>query len=65
MAERHGGRGRADVPVGLERRFGAVLRAEGVDPEAERTAVAAFRAARDAGAHDTRTRARDDWRRSR
>ncbi|MFF9767011.1 hypothetical protein ACF1GT_10440 [Streptomyces sp. NPDC014636] len=47
---------------GLETRFGAALRAAGIDPEAERGAVAAFRAARDAGAHDARTRARDDWR---
>ncbi|OYP15753.1 hypothetical protein CFC35_15605 [Streptomyces sp. FBKL.4005] len=46
----------------LETRFGAVLRAESVDPEGERAAVAAFRAAREAGAHDARTRARDDWR---
>ncbi|MFH9547251.1 hypothetical protein [Streptomyces sp. NPDC017435] len=30
--------------------------------EGERRAVAAFRAARDAGAHQTRTRRRDDWR---
>ncbi|GAA3115585.1 hypothetical protein [Streptomyces echinatus] len=47
---------------GLETRFGAALCAAGVDPEAERSAVAAFREARDAGAHDARTRARDDWR---
>ncbi|MFF8725359.1 hypothetical protein ACF073_02560 [Streptomyces sp. NPDC015171] len=47
---------------GLETRFGDVLRGEGVDPEAERTAVAAFRAAREAGAHDARPRSRDDWR---
>lgn len=56
--------GRAGPPggvPGLERRLGAVLRAEG-DPGAERGAMAAFRAARDAGAHDARTRARDDWR---
>ncbi|MFF7368096.1 hypothetical protein [Streptomyces tricolor] len=46
----------------LETRFGAVLRAESVDPDGERAAVAAFRAAREAGAHDARTRARDDWR---
>ncbi|MEU7413297.1 hypothetical protein AB0B40_28940, partial [Streptomyces sp. NPDC042638] len=50
---------------GLETRFGTALRAAGVDPEAERSAVAAFRAARDAGTHDARTRARDDWRPSR
>ncbi|MEW2283736.1 hypothetical protein [Streptomyces sp. NPDC047841] len=47
---------------GLETRFAAALRAGRVDAEAERGAVAAFRAARDAGAHDARTRARDDWR---
>ncbi|MET9447874.1 hypothetical protein [Streptomyces cinerochromogenes] len=46
----------------LETWFGAALRADGVDPVAERGAVAAFRAARAAGAHDARTRARDDWR---
>ncbi|GGS65571.1 hypothetical protein [Streptomyces cinerochromogenes] len=46
----------------LETRFGAALRAGGVDPAAERGAVTAFRAARAAGAHDARTRARDDWR---
>ncbi|CAM5310350.1 MULTISPECIES: hypothetical protein [Streptomyces] len=45
---------------GLETRLAAALRADGGD--AERSAVAAFRAARDAGAHDARTRARDDWR---
>ncbi|WP_225825132.1 hypothetical protein [Streptomyces naphthomycinicus] len=47
---------------GLESRFGAALRAGDVDPEAERGALAAFRAAREAGTHDARTRARDDWR---
>ncbi|MGW2775001.1 hypothetical protein ACWC4C_21180 [Streptomyces olivaceoviridis] len=47
---------------GLEARLAAALRADRVDAEAERSAVAAFRAARDAGAHDARTRARDDWR---
>ncbi|MEW2509853.1 hypothetical protein [Streptomyces sp. NPDC046870] len=47
---------------GLEARFATALRAGRVDAEAERGAVAAFRAARDAGAHDARTRARDDWR---
>ncbi|MEU0003050.1 hypothetical protein ABZ079_01760 [Streptomyces sp. NPDC006314] len=49
---------------GFETRFGAVLRADDVlaGSEAERRAVAAFRAARDAGAHRARTRARDDWR---
>ncbi|WP_189978462.1 hypothetical protein, partial [Streptomyces capoamus] len=47
---------------GLETRFGTALRARDVDAGAERGAVAAFRAAREAGAHDARTRARDDWR---
>ncbi|QHA06426.1 hypothetical protein GQF42_26880 [Streptomyces broussonetiae] len=45
--------------------FGAALRADGVDPEAERRAVAAFRAARAApspGARRVRARRRDDWR---
>ncbi|AYN39763.1 hypothetical protein D9753_13480 [Streptomyces dangxiongensis] len=54
-----------DVPrpdPGFETRFRAALRTDGVDPEAEHGAVAAFRAARAAGAHDARTRARDDWR---
>ncbi|MFJ8714768.1 hypothetical protein ACIRD9_16510 [Streptomyces violaceus] len=40
----------------------ASLVRDGVDAEAEQRAVAAFRAARDAGAHRTRTRRRDDWR---
>ncbi|MEV5382226.1 hypothetical protein [Streptomyces sp. NPDC052721] len=47
---------------GLETRLAAALRVDRVDAEAERSAVAAFRAARDAGAHDARTRVRDDWR---
>ncbi|MBM7173800.1 hypothetical protein JQK87_36595 [Streptomyces sp. G44] len=36
--------------------------AEAVDADAQREAVAAFRAACDAGAHRARTRRRDDWR---
>ncbi|MFD5334839.1 hypothetical protein [Streptomyces hawaiiensis] len=40
----------------------ASLIRDGVDAEAEQRAVAAFRAARDAGALRTRTRRRDDWR---
>ncbi|MCK8435306.1 hypothetical protein G3I77_20475 [Streptomyces sp. D2-8] len=40
----------------------ASLIRDGVDAEAEQRAVAAFRAARDAGAPRTRTRRRDDWR---
>ncbi|MFF7747784.1 hypothetical protein ACFZCP_00755 [Streptomyces sp. NPDC007971] len=51
-------------------RFAAALRAgavrdgfpDGVDAVAERRAVAAFRAARDSGAHRARTRRRADWR---
>ncbi|WP_344390107.1 hypothetical protein [Streptomyces vastus] len=39
----------------------AVLTSD-LDPEAEQRAVAAFRAARGAGAHRARTRRRDDWR---
>jgi hypothetical protein len=56
------GSDRADS--GFEARLGAVLRAHRVDAEAERRAVAAYRAARTtqaARAH-TRTRRRDDWR---
>ncbi|MFF0220756.1 hypothetical protein [Streptomyces sp. NPDC004629] len=54
----------ADQDAALEARFGTALRPEGagLDPEAERRAVAAFRAARDTGAHRARTRRRDDWR---
>ncbi|MGC9535443.1 hypothetical protein [Streptomyces sp. UG1] len=41
----------------------AVLRGHRVDSEGEQRAVAAFRAARDSGAHQAaRTRRRDDWR---
>lgn len=40
----------------------AVLRGHRADTEGERRAVAAFQAARDAGAHRARTRRRDDWR---
>ncbi|MBB4712841.1 hypothetical protein BJ965_002723 [Streptomyces luteogriseus] len=40
----------------------AALTADDPGPEAERRAVAAFRTARDAGAHGARTRHRDDWR---
>ncbi|MES4888387.1 hypothetical protein [Streptomyces sp. NPDC096012] len=73
MAQRHGTGGPSAVPgppglprlPGFETRFGAVLRADGgvsgPAREAERRAVAAFRAAREAGAHRARTRPRDDW----
>ncbi|MFJ3303356.1 hypothetical protein ACIPSA_09570 [Streptomyces sp. NPDC086549] len=47
---------------GLEAFLGAALRAGAVDPEAEQRAAAAFRAARDAGAHRAETRPQDDWR---
>ncbi|MFJ7075943.1 hypothetical protein [Streptomyces sp. NPDC098781] len=40
----------------------AVLRGYRPDAEGEQRAVAAFRAAREAGAHRARTRRRDDWR---
>lgn len=40
----------------------AVLRGHRMDAEGEQRALAAFRAARDAGAHRARTRRRDDWR---
>ncbi|MET9833177.1 hypothetical protein ABZ078_28625 [Streptomyces sp. NPDC006385] len=40
----------------------AVLRGHRLDAEGEQRAVAAFRAARAAGAHRARTRRRDDWR---
>ncbi|MFD3619898.1 hypothetical protein ACFWWT_32610 [Streptomyces sp. NPDC058676] len=49
-------------PAALETLLAAAIRGRGVDAEAEQRAVAAFRAARDAGAHRTRTRRRDDWR---
>lgn len=54
----------ADPDPALQTRFGTALRPDGagLDPEAERRAVAAFRAARDTGAHRARTRRRDDWR---
>ncbi|MGW7525467.1 hypothetical protein [Streptomyces sp. NPDC054783] len=46
----------------FEERLGAALRARGVDAEAERRAVAAFRAAHATQASRARTRRRDDWR---
>ncbi|MEU3508703.1 hypothetical protein ABZ733_12385 [Streptomyces longwoodensis] len=51
--------------AGLEELLAVVLRAPGTGPsggDGEQRAVAAFRAARDAGAHRARTRRRDDWR---
>lgn len=41
----------------------AAVRTAPADPEAEGRAVAAYRAARERGAHGARTRRRDDWRR--
>jgi hypothetical protein len=46
----------------LEALLAATLRGDRIDAEAERRAVAAFRAARESGAHRARTRRRDDWR---
>ncbi|MFE9439593.1 hypothetical protein ACFYO2_11365 [Streptomyces sp. NPDC006602] len=78
MGERHNGSGVPDrrrvrpddrVPGGpaadsaaLETLLATAMRAGGIDAEAEQRAVAAFRVARDAGAHRSRTRRRDDWR---
>ncbi|WP_328679824.1 hypothetical protein [Streptomyces sp. NBC_00343] len=53
--------GPSDLP-GLPGLLGAALREGDVDGEAERRAVAAFRAARDAGFQEARTRRQDDWR---
>ncbi|WP_052745332.1 hypothetical protein [Streptomyces sp. WM6386] len=58
----------ADGSDGLETLLAAAMRedagprANRAGDEGERQAVAAFRAARDAGAHRSRTRRRDDWR---
>ncbi|MGG7572853.1 hypothetical protein [Streptomyces sirii] len=47
----------------LETALGTALRTDRLDPEAERRALAAFRAAgHGASAHRARTRRRDDWR---
>ncbi|MEU0218704.1 hypothetical protein ABZ281_27970 [Streptomyces sp. NPDC006265] len=46
----------------LHTALSAALSADDPGPGAERRAVAAFRTARDAGAHGARTRHRDDWR---
>ncbi|MFI6487453.1 hypothetical protein [Streptomyces sp. NPDC050564] len=51
----------SDVPA-LEALLAAAMRGRANDAEAEAQAVAAFRAARDEGAHAARTRRRDDWR---
>ncbi|WP_406455497.1 hypothetical protein OH768_20055 [Streptomyces sp. NBC_01622] len=47
---------------GFPARLGAALRDVGVDDEAERRAVAAFRLARDSGDRATSPRREDDWR---
>ncbi|MFE1846408.1 hypothetical protein ACFW8Z_23755, partial [Streptomyces sp. NPDC059515] len=50
------------APAGVETLLAAALTGDATDTGAEQRAVAAFRAARDAGAHRARTRRRDDWR---
>ncbi|POX54228.1 hypothetical protein C3489_13945 [Streptomyces sp. Ru71] len=54
------------APVGdlavLEVMIAAAVRADDIDTDAEQRAVAAFRAAREAGPRRARTRRRDDWR---
>ncbi|MFG2450748.1 hypothetical protein ACGFSG_15335 [Streptomyces sp. NPDC048512] len=65
VALRGGGGGRG-VALGVRAAVGSLLaaamRGRSVDGEAEAHAVAAFRAARDDGAHAAPTRRRDDWR---
>ncbi|WP_217554192.1 hypothetical protein [Streptomyces sp. GbtcB6] len=46
----------------LEALLATVIREDDVDTEGERRALAAFRTARDTGAHRARPRRRDDWR---
>ncbi|MCW7946148.1 hypothetical protein AAW14_30165 [Streptomyces hygroscopicus] len=48
--------------AGLEMLLATALRGGHSDADAEQRAVAAFRVARDSGAHRARTRRRDDWR---
>ncbi|MFD9466824.1 hypothetical protein [Streptomyces sp. NPDC060027] len=73
MGERHGDGGTPDRRVAhpvnpgseraaLETRLAAAIRGRAAGTEAEARAVAAFRAARDGGAHGARARRRDDWR---
>ncbi|WP_238431704.1 hypothetical protein [Streptomyces cavernae] len=50
------------VDAELELMLAAALRENALGDEGERRAVAAFRAARELGAHQARTRRRDDWR---
>ncbi|MGW3120411.1 hypothetical protein ACWDBW_25240 [Streptomyces sp. NPDC001107] len=56
--------GTEDWPAGtvLEALLADTMRSGALDTDAEQRAVAAFRAARDAGALRARTRRRDDWR---
>ncbi|MET8037203.1 hypothetical protein [Streptomyces sp. NPDC005345] len=65
VASRAGGGGRG-VALGVRAAVGSLLaaamRGRSDDGEAEAHAVAAFRAARDGGAHAAPTRRRDDWR---
>lgn len=65
VASRGGGGGRG-VALGVRAAVGSLLaaamRGRSDDGEAEAHAVAAFRAARDGGAHAAPTRRRDDWR---
>ncbi|MFF9283818.1 hypothetical protein [Streptomyces griseosporeus] len=51
----------AEGDAGLEALIAAAVRQDVIDAEAEQRAVAAFCAARDAGAHRARSRRRDDW----
>ncbi|MEU0032492.1 hypothetical protein [Streptomyces sp. NPDC006333] len=63
MGERHGDAG-PFLGTSLDVSLGALLaavRTAPVDPDAEGRAVAAYRAARERGAHGARTRRRDDW----
>ncbi|MDQ0950104.1 hypothetical protein QFZ24_004027 [Streptomyces phaeochromogenes] len=68
MAEQHDPDGPPNPPAGNPPDLGASLadavRGDAVDAEAERRVLAAFRAARDEGAHRAavRNRRRDDWR---
>ncbi|MGX1908655.1 hypothetical protein ACWIID_07335 [Streptomyces phaeochromogenes] len=68
MPERHDSDGplnpSAGNPPDLGELLAAAVRGDAVDADAERRVLAAFRAARDEGAHRaaTRNRRRDDWR---
>ncbi|MDQ1026610.1 hypothetical protein QF035_004192 [Streptomyces umbrinus] len=68
MPERHDPDGPRNLPAGnppdLGELLAAAVRGDAVDADAERRVLAAFRAARDEGAHRaaTRNRRRDDWR---